>query len=120
MLSQKTRKVLNRKAAKYTKFKTRSRGIVQNRDTVLDKAAFSFAASRQMKIHQPLRFFPGDLCVMSNHAKAWERAVKMSFSWVAGIARLRIEKFFSFHLLLPRNQQNEQLSQPWTTDPHGR
>ena len=31
---------LNRKDAKYAKFKTRSRCIVQNRDTVLDKAAF--------------------------------------------------------------------------------
>ena len=40
----KNKKNLNRKAAKYAKLKTRSRGIVQNRDTVLDKAAFSFAA----------------------------------------------------------------------------
>jgi hypothetical protein len=57
----KKRKALNRKAAKCTKFKTPSRGIVQNRDTVLDTVAFSFAASRQMKKHQTLRFFPGDL-----------------------------------------------------------
>jgi hypothetical protein len=35
---------LNRKAAKYAKFNPLSRGIVQNRVTVLDKAAFSFAA----------------------------------------------------------------------------
>ncbi len=40
---------MNRKAAKYAKLKTRSKGIVQNRDTVLDKAAFSFAVARQMK-----------------------------------------------------------------------
>jgi len=39
----KNKKNLNRKAAKYAKLKTLSRGIVQNRDTVLDKAAFSFA-----------------------------------------------------------------------------
>jgi len=45
----KNKKNLNRKAAKYAKLKTRSRCIVQNRDTVLDKAAFSFAVTRQMK-----------------------------------------------------------------------
>ncbi|EFI33326.1 hypothetical protein Dthio_PD0653 [Desulfonatronospira thiodismutans ASO3-1] len=37
--SQKTRK-FSRKDAKYAKLKTRSRCIVQNRATVLDKAAF--------------------------------------------------------------------------------
>ncbi len=41
---QKKQESLNRQDAKYAKLKTRSRGIVQNRDTVLDKAAFSFAA----------------------------------------------------------------------------
>jgi hypothetical protein len=46
---QKKQESLNRRDAKYAKLKTRSRGIVQNRDTVLDKAAFSFAVTRQMK-----------------------------------------------------------------------
>jgi peroxiredoxin len=50
---------LNRKDAK---LKTRSRGIVQNRDTVLDKAAFSFAATRQMK---KLPVFLSVLCALS-------------------------------------------------------
>jgi len=35
---------LNREVAKDAKFKTRSLSIVQNRDTVLDNAAFQFAA----------------------------------------------------------------------------
>jgi hypothetical protein len=51
--------------------------LSKSRDTLLDKAAFSFAAcpvkreayltgvTRQMKIHQPLLFFPGHLCVLS-------------------------------------------------------
>jgi len=46
---QKKQESVNRQDAKDTKFKTLSRGFVQNRDTVLDKAAFSFAATRQMK-----------------------------------------------------------------------
>jgi hypothetical protein len=45
----KKQEILNRQDAKDAKFKTRSRGIVHNRVTVLDKAAFSFAATRQMK-----------------------------------------------------------------------
>jgi hypothetical protein len=45
----KKQKSLNRQDARDAKFKTRSRGIVQNRVTVLDKAAFSFTATRQMK-----------------------------------------------------------------------
>jgi DNA-directed RNA polymerase delta subunit len=36
---------LNRKVAKYAKLKTRGISIVQNRVTVLDKAAFKFADS---------------------------------------------------------------------------
>jgi hypothetical protein len=53
---------LNHKGTKDTKLKTRSKGIVQNRDTVLDKAAFSFAATRQMK---KLPAFLGDLGALS-------------------------------------------------------
>ena len=43
-LCQKKQESLNRQDAKDAKFKTRIRGIVQNRVTVLDNAAFSFAA----------------------------------------------------------------------------
>jgi hypothetical protein len=39
----------------------RSRGLVQNRVTVLDKTAFSLAVYRQMKINQPFPFFHRDL-----------------------------------------------------------
>jgi hypothetical protein len=67
---QKNQESLNRKDAKDTKFDTRSRDIVQNRVSVLDKAAFSFSAcpvkreayltgvTRQMKKHP---VFLGDL-----------------------------------------------------------
>jgi outer membrane protein OmpA-like peptidoglycan-associated protein len=73
------------------KLKTRSRGIVQNRDTVLDKAAFSFAAwpvkreacltgvTRQMKKNPA---FLGDLGALS------EAGGSYIFFWVAGIARV--------------------------------
>ena len=85
---QKKQESLNRQDAKDTKFKTQSRDIVQNRVSVLDKAAFSFAAcpvkreacltgvTRQMKKHP---VFLGDLRVLSDHAKAWERAVNSFF-----------------------------------------
>jgi hypothetical protein len=46
---QKKQESLNRRDARYAKVKTQSRGIVQNRDMVLDKVAFSFAVTRQMK-----------------------------------------------------------------------
>jgi hypothetical protein len=77
ILSEKIRKFEPRSQrgkpdAKDTKFKTQSRDIVQNRVSVLDKAAFSFAVTRQMKKHP---VFLGDLRVLSDHAKAWERAV---------------------------------------------
>jgi hypothetical protein len=55
---QKNQESLNRKDAKDTKFDKRSRDIVQNRASVLDKAAFSFAVTRQMKKHP---VFLGDL-----------------------------------------------------------
>jgi hypothetical protein len=85
---------LNRKDAKDAKFKRRSRDIVQNRVSVLDKAAFSFAAcpvkreacltrvTRQMKKHP---VFLGDLRVLSDHAKAWERAVNCFFGLLANL-----------------------------------
>jgi hypothetical protein len=40
---------LNRQGAKYAK-KAGSQVIVQNRETVLDKAAFQFAVTRQIEI----------------------------------------------------------------------
>ena len=40
---------LNRKDAKYAKFKTRSRCIVQNRDTVWTRLPFNLPYTRQMK-----------------------------------------------------------------------
>ena len=55
---------LNRKVAKYAKLKTRSRCIVQNRDTVLDKAAFSFAVHPANEKNLPA--FLCDLSVLSD------------------------------------------------------
>jgi len=49
----KKQEILNRRGAKYAEFKTPSKSIVQNRVSVLDKANFSFAASRQMKKFLP-------------------------------------------------------------------
>jgi hypothetical protein len=61
----------------------------------LDKAAFSFAVTRQMK---KLPVFLGDLSVLSDHAKAWERAVN-SFS----VSRANLPE----NLLQFNNQTNQ-------------
>jgi len=79
------------------------RGIVQNRDTVLDKAAFSFAVHPANE--KNLSAFLCDLCVLSDHAKAWERAVKVSLflglrAWPALESKMRANTIFFLDMIL--------------------
>ena len=78
---QKKQESLNRQDAMDTKFKTRSRDIVQNPVSVLDKAAFSLAVTRQMK-KNPV--FLGDLRVLSESSNG-----RLIVFWVAGVSRVR-------------------------------
>jgi len=85
---QKKQESLNRQDAKDTKFKTRSRDIVQNRVSVLDKATFSFAVTLQMK-KDPV--FLGDLRVMSESSNG-----RLIVFWVAGVSRVSNFLFICF------------------------
>jgi len=87
----------------------------ENRATVFKKAAFSFAAcpvKREACLtgvypanEKNLPAFLCDLCVLSDHAKAWERAVKVSLflglrAWPALESKMRANTIFFLDMIL--------------------